>query len=249
VRNDFKRYSYMNKKPDTLLSITRQIQNHLAYLSSLGFKGMDCRRETLERINGWGCRPAAAGESLSDIEAELRQCRKCRLAGSNARAVPGAGNPDARLMFIGGCPEPADEASGQPFSGAGGELLTRMLTAMALSRDSVYISHAFKCVPPGDNPPEPRDIKICRHFLFREIAVVAPEMICTLGDAALAALLDEKASCTRLRGRFHEFKGIALMPTFSPAHLLANPSAKRETWEDMKQVIARLGNPAGPGPV
>lgn len=235
----------MNEKPENVSAITRQIQRHLAYLSGLGLKGVDCRRETLDRIAEWGRPPLPADESAADIAAELKHCQKCGLAGLTTQAVAGCGDPAARLMVIGAWPEPEDGMAGRPFSGRDGELLSRMLKAMDLSRDAVYISYALKCPPPSAHPPQARDLEACRLFLYREIAVVRPEIICTLGDAALQALLGDNALCAKDRGRFHEFKGIALMPTYSPAYLLANPSAKRETWDDMKQVIARLANPAG----
>lgn len=235
----------MNEKAANIRAMTRQVQRHLAYLSGLGLKGVDCRRETLERITEWGRPPVPAGGSVSDIAAELKHCQKCGLAGLTTPAVAGCGDPTARLMLVGAWPEPEDGLAGRPFSGRDGELLSRMLKAMGLSRDAVYISYALKCPPPSAHPPQSRDLETCRSFLYREIALVRPEIICTLGDAALQALLGDNALCVQFRGRFHEFQGLALMPTYSPAHLLANPSAKRETWEDMKQVITRLANPAG----
>ena len=230
----------MTEKPQSLAELTDQIRSYLDHLRAMGFCGVDCADETLKRVNTWGRPPAGQAESLNTIAADLKTCRQCELARSWPQAVTGAGVPGATLMFIGGWPEPEDKNSGVPFSGGAGELLTRMLKAMGFSRSSAYISHAVKCAPPEGGAPGMQDVRICCRFLQREIAVVAPQMICTLGDVALKALLGEGLACESHRGCFQAYQGIPVMPTFSPAYLLAHPAAKRDTWHDMKQVLARL---------
>ena len=230
----------MNEKPRSMAELVDQIRSYLAHIRQMGFCGVDCSEETLKRLNAWGRPPDVQAESLNTISAELKSCRQCELARSWPQAVAGAGAPGATLMFVGDWPEPEDRNSGVPFSGAGGELFTRMLKAMGFSRSCVYISHAVKCAPPAGNLPGAQDIRICSRFLKREIAVVAPQIICILGDVPIMALFGESAAGESYRGCFHTYQGIPVMPTFSPAHLLAHPAAKRETWHDMKQVLARL---------
>lgn len=228
------------EKPQSLAELTDQIRSYVTHLREMGFRGVDCSEETVKRVNGWGMPPVGQAETLHAICADLKTCGQCELARSWPQPVAGAGVPGAALMFIGDWPEPEDRNSGVPFSGGAGELLTRMLKAMGFTRSSVYISHAVKCAPPAGNSPDMQAVRLCRRFLQREIAVVAPEIICTLGDVALKALLGEGAACESDRGRFYHYQGLPVMPTFSPAYLLAHPAAKRETWQDMKQVLARL---------
>ncbi|MFO7838688.1 MAG: uracil-DNA glycosylase [Desulfosalsimonadaceae bacterium] len=224
----------MSKDQDKLYTIAAQVQNYLAYLADQGFTGVDCSAGKLERVFSWGRNPDA-------IAAAVKNCRGCPLAGKGGQAIAGAGDQQARIMFVGGWPEPEDAQNDLPFSGRAGQLLNRMIQAMGFSRDTVYLSFAVKCRPPGDNRPEFREVMACRRFLESEIAAVGPEVICTLGDIALQALIGENASCEAGRGRFTSFRDTALMPTYSPAHLLAEPSAKRLTWQDMKQVLDFLG--------
>jgi len=231
----------MSKKRDKLNAIAARVQDYLAYLADQGFTGVECSPDTLERVFSWGGNPDA-------IAAAVKHCRGCSLAAKGVQPVAGAGDPRARIMFVGGWPEPEDAQNNLPFSGRAGRLLGRMIEAMGFRRDSVYISFALKCRPPGDNSPGFRDIQICRRFLEREIAAVHPDVICTLGDTALQALLGESASCETDRGRFARFRDTVLMPTYSPAHLLAEPSAKRRTWQDMKQVLDFLGLRPATGP-
>ena len=233
----------MSKTPETIASITSRIRNYLDFISSLGFKGVDCSAKTLERLRSWGEEPVKTAETLADIAGELKHCRRCRLSRPGRHPVMGAGNPNAGLMFVGGWPEPEDAEFGKPYSGKAGELLTRIIQAMELSREEVYISHVLKCCPPPDGEPEAEDIRICCGFVRQEIDLVKPGVICALGEVAARALLDTRASWAELCGRFHSYRHIDVMPTFSPAYLLAHPAAKRETWDALKRILQKLSAP------
>ena len=233
----------MNKSSEDMHSITSKLQNYLEFISNLGLKGADCSEQALEMIKSWGHPPLPVNESLADIENELTKCRKCRLADHGHPGVMGAGRPGVRVMFVGGWPEPEDESSGKPYSGKAGELLGRIIQAMGLSRENVYITHVLKCRPPKNYQPKTGEIKTCCGFARREIHVVKPNVIFALGEAAADALLEEESAWEKLRGRFHYYHDIPVMPTFSPEHLLADPSAKRETWDNIKQVLKRIKEP------
>jgi DNA polymerase len=153
----------------------------------------------------------------------------------------GDGSNDARLMFIGEAPGYEEDKMELPFVGASGQLLTRMIESMGLSRNDVYIANILKCRPTENRNPLPEEINACYPILERQISTIAPEVICTLGSFATQAILGDSRGITRLRGRFHEYRGIKVMPTFHPAYLLRNPASKREAWEDLKKIMALLG--------
>jgi DNA polymerase len=189
--------------------------------------------------------PAAAPRpreraTLEDVRADLGDCRRCKLAGSRTNIVFGAGDPHAALMFVGEAPGADEDRSGEPFVGEAGQLLDRMIEAMGWSRDTVYIANVLKCRPPGNRDPQPDEVAACEPFLARQIEVIAPRIIVTLGRAATGLLLHSTAPISALRGRFQKYRGISVMPTFHPAFLLRNPERKRETWDDLRQVIAEL---------
>jgi DNA polymerase len=209
----------------------------LRQLARAGTAGVDCVPETLAILAGWGRAPARAPESLEAIRAEIGDCRRCPLSESRRRIVFGQGSPGARLMFIGEGPGQEEDRAGEPFVGAAGQLLTRVIQAMNLTREAVYIANVVKCRPPGNRVPEPVEIATCLPFLERQIAAVRPDLICVLGACAAQSLLRTAEPISRLRGRFFEFRGIRVMPTFHPAYLLRNPEKKREVWEDMKLLM------------
>lgn len=177
-------------------------------------------------------------ETLSGIRAEIGHC--CKLCEGCTQAVFGEGNPAARLMFVGEAPGADEDLQGRPFVGAAGKLLDKIIEAMGLKREDVYITNVVKCRPPGNRKPEKEEIEACEGFLFREIAVVKPRIIVTLGATPLFSLLRIKDGITRVRGNWYEYQNIPVMPTFHPAYLLRSPEKKREVWEDMKQVMAKL---------
>jgi DNA polymerase len=186
--------------------------------------------------------PAAADsdEGLAIIRADLGDCRRCRLCEQRTTIVFGVGNPRARLMFVGEGPGADEDRQGEPFVGRAGQLLTRIIESMDLTRAEVYIANVVKCRPPENRTPRPDEVETCVPFLFRQIQAIRPRVIVCLGTPASQAILGTSATITRLRGQFREIDGMRVMPTYHPAYLLRNPAAKREVWEDMKQVIAFL---------
>ncbi len=179
---------------------------------------------------------------LGGLRAEIGDCTRCRLSGTRKQIVFGSGNPDARLLFVGEGPGRDEDLQGLPFVGRAGELLTDIIEkGMKIDRAEVYICNVVKCRPPDNRNPEPEEVAACSPFLIRQIDLVRPEVIVALGKFAAQTLLQTTMPITRLRGRWHEYRGVALMPTFHPAHLLRNPAFKKEVWQDIKEVMQRLG--------
>jgi DNA polymerase len=154
--------------------------------------------------------------------------------------VFGVGNPNADLMFVGEAPGADEDEQGEPFVGRAGQLLTKIIEAIGLRREDVYIANVIKCRPPANRNPEPDEVEQCQPFLFRQIDAIKPRVIVALGKFAAQSLLQTTDPITRVRGRTFTYRGATLIPTFHPAYLLRNPSAKREVWEDMKKVRAIL---------
>ena len=183
----------------------------------------------------------AGGADLDAVRRDLGDCARCPLSQTRTTIVFGEGNPRARLLFVGEGPGRDEDIQGRPFVGAAGQLLTKIIQAMGLTRRDVYIANIIKCRPPQNRNPRPEEIEACCPFLQRQIDAIAPEVICALGKFAAQTLLQTNQPITRLRGRFYEYKGIPLMPTFHPAFLLRNAERKRDTWNDIQQVMERLG--------
>ena len=181
-------------------------------------------------------------ETLEQIWADIGDCTRCGLCAGRTQVVNTHGNPKARLMFVGEAPGADEDAQGKPFVGRAGQLLTKMIEAMGMKREDVIIGNVNRCRPPGNRQPTLEEAAICRPFLFREIAAVDPEVIVVMGNTALRNLLEIREGITRVRGKFQDFQGIKVMPTFHPAYLLRDPSKKRETWEDLKKVMDYLDN-------
>ena len=177
-----------------------------------------------------------SGETLEDIRADIGECIRCPLSQGRTKVVHSEGNPEARLMFVGEAPGADEDAQGRPFVGRAGQLLNKIIEAIGLRREDVFIGNVNRCRPPGNRTPTIEEAKACKGFLLREVAVVRPEVIVVLGNTAMKNLLDTKEGITKLRGQFQDYHGIKVMPTFHPAYLLRDPSKKRETWEDMKKV-------------
>lgn len=185
---------------------------------------------------------------LAVIQDEVKACRACKLAPTRTQTVFARGNPGARLMFIGEGPGADEDRTGLPFVGVAGQLLDRIIAAMKLGEDEVYIANIVKCRPPNNRTPEVDEMNSCTPFLLRQIEVVKPEVIVALGKTAAAYLLDSKASMTSMRGRWHSWKGVPVMPTWHPSYVLRvrdlpNSTARAEVWTDMKLVLERLGLP------
>ncbi len=182
-------------------------------------------------------------ETLEDIRRDLGECQRCKLWTTRTNIVFGEGNPKAELMFVGEAPGADEDASGRPFVGRAGQLLTKMIEAINLKREDVYIANSVKSRPPNNRNPEVDETRACIPFLYRQIACIHPKLIVTLGNPATQGLLETKTGISLLRGKFQNYPriaGIKLLPTFHPAYLLRSPDKKREAWEDMKKVRAFL---------
>jgi uracil-DNA glycosylase len=175
-------------------------------------------------------------ETMEDIWRDLGDCTRCGLCEGRTQVVNTHGNHKARLMFVGEAPGADEDAQGKPFVGRAGQLLTKIIEAIGFKREEVLIGNVNRCRPPGNRQPTLEEAAICRPFLFREIAAVQPDVIVVMGNTALRNLLEVREGITRVRGKFQDFRGIKVMPTFHPAYLLRDPSKKRETWEDLKKV-------------
>lgn len=184
-------------------------------------------------------------ESLADIQREAVDCQRCGLSAGRKQVVFGTGNPQARLVLIGEAPGAQEDSLGEPFVGEAGQLLDRILFAMKLRREDVYICNLIKCRAPKNRDPDNKEIGACEVYLKRQLVAIAPEMILCLGRFAAQTLLGSSEPLSKLRGHWYSYEGIALMPTFHPAYLLSNPAGKRQVWEDLKQVMHRLREGTG----
>ena len=183
-------------------------------------------------------------ETLEGIRADLGECTRCKLHAGRTNLVFGVGSPTADLVFVGEAPGRDEDRQGIPFVGRAGQLLTRIIAAIGLSRDEVYIANVIKCRPPNNRNPEPDEVSTCEPFLFRQIDVIRPRVVVALGGFAIRTLLRTDDAVSRLRGRVFDYRGAKLIPTFHPAYLLRSPERKRDVWEDMKRVRALLAEPA-----
>jgi uracil-DNA glycosylase len=186
--------------------------------------------------------PSSRFNSLEELREHMGDCRRCDLHNGRKHLVFGEGNPKTKLVFVGEGPGFDEDREGRPFVGKSGQLLTRIIEkGMGLTRESVYICNVVKCRPPGNRDPNPDEIRICLPFLKAQLNVIGPEVICALGRVACQALMGGDFKITRHRGQWHTYEGIPLMPTFHPAYLLRNPSAKRPVWDDVKSIMGKLG--------
>jgi DNA polymerase len=184
---------------------------------------------------------ASQADALAAIRHDLGDCTRCKLHTlGRKQIVYGVGNPNADLMFVGEAPGADEDIQGEPFVGRAGQLLTKIIEAIGLTREDVYIANVIKCRPPGNRNPEPDEVEPCEPFLFRQIDTIKPKVIVALGKFAAQSLLRTTDPITRIRGREYQYRDAILMPTYHPAYLLRTPSAKRDVWEDMKRVRAIL---------
>jgi DNA polymerase len=229
---------------------------HLKFAAELGVEGVSRdpqwrnragrERETPLDLNvSNDAQPAtlytSSADALVAVRTEIGDCTRCKLHTLGRRQVVfGVGNPDADLMFVGEAPGADEDVQGIPFVGRAGQLLTKIIEAIDLKRDDVYIANVIKCRPPGNRNPEQDEVETCEPFLFQQIDVIKPKVIVALGTFAARALLRTLDPISRLRGRVYDYRGAKLIPTFHPAYLLRNPASKREVWEDMKLVRTLL---------
>ena len=233
-----------------------QLKEHLVFFEELGVDGVS-------RDRSWRARgvddsaaavasemsapssaslasPASTSQRLAQLREELGECSRCKLHSTRTHLVYGVGNPSADLMFVGEAPGRDEDQQGIPFVGRAGQLLTKIIEAIDLKRDDVYIANVIKCRPPNNRNPEPDEIQTCQPFLFGQIDVIQPKVIVALGAFAVRTLLQSEEAISRLRGRVFDYRGAKLVPTFHPAYLLRSPDKKRDVWEDMKRVRSML---------
>ena len=238
--------------------MNEDVKSHLEFFEELGIDGVRLepewrmRREPAERIEPIEPTERVPSEpieppepfepkiALRVIREELgADCSRCKLHTlGRTQVVFGVGNPSADLMFVGEAPGADEDIQGEPFVGRAGQLLTKIIEAIGLRREDVYIANVIKCRPPGNRNPEPDEVEQCEPFLFRQIDTVKPKVIVALGKFAAQCLLRTNDPITRIRGREFKYRDAILIPTYHPAYLLRTPSAKREVWEDMKRVRA-----------
>ena len=186
--------------------------------------------------------PEERAAALEAMRAEVAACTRCVLAGSRQHTVFGEGSPTPKLVVVGEAPGADEDRTGRPFVGRAGQLLTKMLAAIGLPREEVFICNLLKCRPPGNRNPRPDEVAACKPFLREQLRLLDPPLILALGSPAARELLQTRRGIMSLRGRFMSTRdGYRVMPTFHPAYLLRNPAAKRDTWEDLKKVAAELG--------
>jgi DNA polymerase len=236
-------------KPDTHPSISKPAPQKKASESSL----LPIEPpESATAVQRPAMDPQAKAAALAGLRTRALSCQKCaHLASSRKNVVFGVGSPEARLMFIGEAPGADEDQQGEPFVGKAGQLLTKIIETMGLSRDSVYIANILKCRPDtpgqyaGNRKPTPEEMQTCIPYLHEQINLIGPEVLVALGATAVEGLLGKTAGITRLRGNWHTYRGIPLMPTYHPAYLLRNqaPAEKRRVWEDMLQVMEKLAMP------
>ena len=233
-----------------------QLAEHLRFYEELGVTG-------ISRDSKWRTRATSDVQSATEvarntshvanstsqvapgtlhvIREDIGDCTRCKLhAQGRTQIVFGVGNPNADLMFVGEAPGADEDIQGIPFVGRAGQLLTKIIEAIGLTRDQVYIANVIKCRPPGNRNPDPDEVETCEPFLFRQIDAIQPRVIVALGTFAAKALLKTQDPISRLRGRVYDFRGAKLIPTFHPAFLLRSPDRKRDVWDDMKKVRALL---------
>ena len=230
-----------------------QLEAHLEFFGELGVDGTSrdrswrARSEPADRRTDEPTNVAipvfrSPGDALAEVRSDIGECVRCKLHGlGRTQIVFGVGNPNADLMFVGEAPGQDEDIQGEPFVGRAGQLLTKIIEAIGMRRDQVYIANVLKCRPPNNRNPEPDEVEQCEPFLLRQIDIIKPKVIVALGKFAAQSLLKTNAPITRLRGQEFKYRDAILMPTYHPAYLLRTPSAKREVWEDMKRVKQLLG--------
>lgn len=224
-----------------ITTILEDIKIFFKFLAENGCQGVECSKESLNRIKSWGRKEGFSSETLEAIRTDLGDCTRCRLSKNRKNIVFGTGDPHAKLMFVGEGPGYEEDQMGEPFVGAAGRLLTKIIEAINHTREQVYICNIIKCRPPGNRNPMPDEIEICFPFLKRQIASVKPDIICALGTFAAQTLLETKSPISKLRGSFYDYMGSKVLPTYHPAYLLRNPEKKRDVWEDMKKLMKAMG--------
>ncbi|MBI1823425.1 MAG: uracil-DNA glycosylase [Nitrospirae bacterium] len=215
-----------------LLSIVQSVEDHLQEARMTGIIEVQLKQKEAS--------PVKSCQTLEEIQTWMGDCQRCKLNTTRNHIVFGTGNSHPDLVFVGEGPGADEDDQGKPFVGRAGQLLTKMIEAMGIKREEVYITNVVKCRPPANRNPEPEEIRACSPFLENQLKVLKPRVICTLGTFASQTLLKTDEKISRLRGRFHPYEGMLLMPTYHPAYLLRNPSEKKSSWEDIQIIMKEL---------
>jgi DNA polymerase len=231
-----------NRMNPNAREIITDLKSYLQYLKGIGIESLPLFETKSAELLPNSSIDTPSVEILAEIRRELGDCRRCKLHRTRRTLVFGEGNEKAKLMLIGEGPGYDEDVQGRPFVGKAGQLLTKIIQSIHLQREEVYITNIVKCRPPQNRNPEPDEIDHCNPFLLKQIDAIQPQIICALGTFAAQTLLKTDTKITALRGRFYEFKGIKIIPTYHPAYLLRNPERKREVWEDMKRISEQLNN-------
>ena len=249
----------MNELEHDYLEIVSQVRAHLEYKKALGIDFVEVapvarvqKQAAISTVSETrtgvstapavtASAPSASSGGLAAVRDELGECTRCKLNSGRNTIVFGEGNANAALVFVGEGPGQEEDQQGRPFVGAAGQLLTDIIVkGMKLGREDVYICNIVKCRPPNNRKPESDEVKACELFLIKQLQAIRPKVIVGLGNVAVQTLLKTKEGITSLRGRWHQYEDIPLMPTFHPAYLLRTPGDKRLVWDDIKKVLAEL---------
>ena len=222
---------------ENINELISDLKTYLEYLKGMGITSLPVTEDVPEKA------PRLETLTLADVRKELGDCQRCKLHRTRKTIVFGEGNEKATLMFIGEGPGYDEDVQARPFVGRAGQLLTKIIESINLSREEVYIANIIKCRPPQNRNPEPDEIESCNPFLMKQIRVIQPRIICALGTFSAQTLLKTNTKITALRGKLYELEGIKVIPTYHPAFLLRNPERKREVWEDMKKIEELLRSP------
>jgi DNA polymerase len=227
----------MDSMDEKMSEVISDLKSYLEYLKGMGIHSLPGSEIKLDEPG-----PSRL-VTLEEVRKELGDCKRCKLHRTRRTIVFGEGNEKATLMFIGEGPGYDEDVQGRPFVGKAGQLLTKIIESINLSREEVYIANIVKCRPPQNRNPEPDEIESCNPFLMKQIRVIQPKIICALGTFAAQTLLKTDTKISALRGKLFDLEGIKVIPTYHPAFLLRNPERKREVWEDMKKIAELLKNP------
>ncbi|MEW6409956.1 MAG: uracil-DNA glycosylase [Nitrospirota bacterium] len=259
LRRDQSSRQKSEKRREEIDNIIGDFKNYILFLKGIGVdkiyrtKGTVPERKTphlsplpggervgVREVKGQYVEPGLSPEeSLRGLRKEIGDCKRCKLYKGRRNIVFGIGNPSAEIVFVGEAPGRDEDIQGEPFVGEAGQLLTKIINAMGMERDEVYIANVIKCRPPDNRNPEKDEIDACEPFLSRQLRAIKPLIICTLGTFASQTLLKRKEKISALRGNFYDYNGIPVMPTYHPAYLLRNQQDKRLVWEDIQKVMDR----------
>jgi len=220
---------------ENINELISDLKTYLEYLKGMGIVSIPVSENIPEKLT------QSEILTLKEVRKELGDCKRCKLHRGRKTIVFGEGNEKATLMFIGEGPGYDEDVQGRPFVGKAGQLLTKIIQSINLSREEVYIANIIKCRPPQNRNPELDEIQSCHPFLMKQISVIQPKIICALGTFSAQTLLKTDTKITALRGKLFDLEGIKVIPTYHPAFLLRNPERKREVWEDMKKIVELLG--------